>query len=138
MKNAHDRDALHVVACHPLTNSQASECLAVVRDRAEYLESDSVANQLAAYAFMMDGHLDQAASHFDKAVRLDPHHADCWLMLGRIHEHWQERKKAIQFYKRAVVFERRSHEGAITLARLLARSGNLKDAIHTIRVCLIR
>ncbi len=59
-------------------------------------------------------------------------------MLGRICEDAGQFNVAIQYYQRAMVFDDSQHESALALSRIHVRNKNIKEAIHTLRVSLLR
>lgn len=137
-ENPRDRAAIHVLAASSLQNSDPQKSLATLQRDPAILKDDPISHRLAGYAFLAQSDLDSALHHFDQSVRLDPCQSDCWTMLGRIHEESGRIKWAVEYYQRAVLFDDHEHESAIALSELYLRQRRLKDAIHTLRVSLLR
>ncbi|MGB7328586.1 MAG: sulfotransferase [Rubripirellula sp.] len=93
---------------------------------------------IAGYASVQSNLYEQARQMFDRVVRLDPHRCECWTMLGRIASHAEQADWAIEFHKRAIAFGDDCSESAIELSGIYVRHRRLDDAIHMLRVTLLR
>lgn len=133
-----DQQSIRVLATDSLIRSNPGRCLQILEKIPGLLRHDPIGNRIAGYAWLAQQSIAQAMSCFDQAVRLDPHQTDCWLWLGRIAEHSGDEDQAIEFYKRALILDEAVDAPAIALSSIHARRKNLKDAIHTLRVCLMR
>ncbi|MCO4783056.1 MAG: tetratricopeptide repeat protein [Candidatus Cloacimonetes bacterium] len=51
------------------------------------------------------GNLKAAQFYYNKALKLDPNHADCLISTGEVYEQFGHRKKALVYYERAYGFE---------------------------------
>lgn len=136
--NPGDRQSIRVLAAESLIRSNPDQCLQLLERIPGLLHHDPIGNRIAGYAWLAKQGIAQAVGCFDQAVRLDPHQTDCWLWLGRIAEHSGNDDQAIQFYKRALILDEAVDAPAIALSSIHVRRRNLKDAIHTLRVCLMR
>ena len=136
--NPLDRDALHVLAAFSLRNQNPSKSLSILHRDPTVLHENPLGHRIAGYAHLAQDQTDDARRHFDQAVRLDPCQSDCWTMLGHIHEDIGQNDWAITYYQRAIMFDDSRHDSALALSRLHARNKNLKEAIHTLRVSILR
>ncbi|TWU55059.1 tetratricopeptide repeat-containing sulfotransferase family protein [Rubripirellula reticaptiva] len=93
---------------------------------------------IAGYASVQSDQYEQARQMFDRVVKLDPHRCECWTMLGRIASHAEQSDWAIEFHKRAIAFGDDCSESAIELSGIYVRHKRLDDAIHMLRVTLLR
>ncbi|MEL6108963.1 MAG: tetratricopeptide repeat protein, partial [Planctomycetota bacterium] len=137
-KDARDSEAIHVLAASSLARRKPSESLRILRLQDESFLENALGNRLAGYAWLLKNDPDQAHDYFDRAVRLDPHLTDCWNLLGRIAERREQHEDAAAYYRRALVFEHADAESAIALSKLQAKRRQVRDAIHTLRICLLR
>ncbi|QDV47668.1 lipoprotein NlpI [Stieleria neptunia] len=137
-RNAFDIQALHVVAASSLVHQQPAKTLELLERDGEAFARDAVGNRLAGYAWLVRQDTGRARHSFDQAVRLDPNQPDCWKWLGQIAECDDQYEQAAEYYERGVLFDDGGHDSALALSRLHARQRQLKDAIHTLRVSLIR
>lgn len=133
-----DQQSIRVLAAESLIRSNPDRTLELIEMIPGLLHQDPVSNRIAGYAWLAKQSIQQAKECFDQAVRLDPHQTDGWLWLGRIAEHSGDEDQAIGFYKRALILDDAVDAPAIALSSLHVRRRNLKDAIHTLRVCLLR
>ncbi|WP_182869628.1 tetratricopeptide repeat-containing sulfotransferase family protein [Rhodopirellula sp. JC639] len=133
-----NRQAMHVVAASSLVHRQPEKALDLLAKTGEGLACDPVGNRLAGYAWLVNKDVSRAKQSFDQAVRLDPNQPDCWKWLGHLAEQDEQDEQAAEYYERGILFDDGGHESALALSRLHARNRQLKDAIHTLRVCLIR
>ena len=136
-KNPLDLEALRFLTCRLLLDERVEECLDRIEFSKRTVKSDAVLSQIAGYAQVLNGNEGESIQHFRIAVDLEPHLHDCWTMLGKIHEKRGMPIKAISYYRRAIVFDRSDYESAVSMAGLLAKRNQLRDAIHTLRVCLL-
>lgn len=137
-KNPGDRAAIHLLAASSLQNRNPQKSLATLHKDQAALEEDAVGRRLAGYACLAQKDIEAARRHFDRSIQLDPCQPDCWTMLGKIHENSGQPDLAIRYYERGLTFDDPDHESALALCRLYARSQRLQDAIHTLRVALLR
>ena len=137
-ENALDADATYVLAASSLTRRKPGESLRILSACPTVVDEDATGNRLAGYAWLLKDQTEQARHCFDRAVRIDPHLTDCWKLLGKIAEHEERHDDAVRFYRRALVFANADHESAIALSKIQARQHRLRDAIHTLRICLLR
>ena len=137
-KNTLDMQALHVVAASSLVQRQTAKTLELLQRDGETFARDPVGNRLAGYAWLVRQDTGRARHSFDQAVRLDPNQPDCWKWLGLIAESDDQYEQAAEYYERGILFDDGGHDSALALSRLHARQRQLKDAIHTLRVSLIR
>ncbi|PAY20393.1 hypothetical protein CKO51_06025 [Rhodopirellula sp. SM50] len=137
-RNALDMQALHVVAASSLVHRQTAKTLELLQRDGETFARDPVGNRLAGYAWLVRQDTGRARHSFDQAVRLDPNQPDCWKWLGLIAESDDQYEQAAGYYERGILFDDGGHDSALALSRLHARRRQLKDAIHTLRVSLIR
>ena len=128
----------NVVAASLLVSNQANECLRILAEHESGLESDAMASRIAGYAYLVQGDEQVAQAHFSRSVKLDPCHADCWTWLGKIAERHSDKELATGYYERGIVFDDDDYEATLALSQMLVRSRKLKDAIHTLRVGLMR
>lgn len=136
--DAFDLPALHVIAASSLVHHQPARTLDLLQQNDEVLQGDAVGNRLAGYAWLVQQDAAMARHFFDKAVRLDPNQPDCWNWLGRIAERDDEYERAAEYYERGILFDDGDHDSALALSNLHTRNRHLNDAIHTLRICLIR
>ncbi len=137
-ENHEDVDSLCVVAASFLQRRQPQRVFEVLgRDRA-ILANNAVCNRLAGCAALMGQHDEDAQSYLSKAVELDPCQFDSWTMLGRISETTGRTDWAIKYYQRAMVFDQTCHDSALALARLHAKRRQFQEAIHVLRVSILR
>ncbi len=136
--NPGDTEAIHVIAASKLRQLKPERSLSILCRDATTLDDNPIGHRLAGYAYLAQHRNEAALDHFDRAVRLDPCQADCWTMLGRICEDAGRFAVAIQYYQRAMVFDGSQHESALALSRIHFRNKNIKEAIHTLRVSLLR
>ncbi|WP_167547201.1 tetratricopeptide repeat-containing sulfotransferase family protein [Stieleria maiorica] len=137
-RDTFDMQSLHVVAASSLVHKQPEKALDLLAKAGDRLARDPMGNRLAGYAWLVHKDIGRAKQSFDQAVRLDPNQPDCWKWLGHLAEHDDRYEQAAEYYQRGILFDDGGHESAIALSRLHARHRQLKDAIHTLRVCLIR
>ena len=137
-KDASDVAAIHVVAAADLCNRRPDSSLSILRKESTTLAGNAIGHRLAGYAYLAQQQMEAAMSHFDQAVRIDPCHCDAWVMMGGIQEKSGQRDLAIAYYKRAVVFDDRTHESTLALSRLYAERKDIKEAIDTLRISLFR
>jgi tetratricopeptide (TPR) repeat protein len=137
-RNASDASALHVIAASSLVRDDPARCLEVLLRDPHAFALDPVGQRLAGYARLIKKEFAEARQCFDEAVRLDPNQPDCWNWLGQIAEHQEDDGQAAGYYERGILFDDGQHDSALALSRLHARNRQLKDAIHTLRVCLLR
>ena len=136
--NALDSPARHVVAASSLVRQQPARTLEILACDSDSFQRHPVSNRLAAYAWLVRKDVSRARRHFDQSVRLDPNQPDCWNWLGRLAEQDDEDEQAAEYYERGILFDDGGHDSALALSRLHAKNRQLADAIHTLRVCLIR
>lgn len=136
--DSRDFAAVHVLAASSLIRRNPSESLRILQLHDQSFEENALGNRLAGYAWLLKNDLDQAHHHFDRAVRLDPHLTDCWNLLGKIAEGRDQQEDAAAYYRRALVFEHADAESAIALSKIQAKQSRVRDAIHTLRICLLR
>ncbi|MCA9137783.1 MAG: sulfotransferase [Planctomycetales bacterium] len=136
--NSHDRPARHVVAASSLLHQQPVKTLELLGSDFEDFSCHPVSNRLAGYAWLARNDLHLARNYFDQSVRLDPNQPDCWNWLGRIAEEDHEFDQASEYYERGMMFDDGGHDSALALSQLQVKNRNIADAIHTLRVCLIR
>lgn len=136
--NAFDRPARHVAAASSLARRQPSRALEILADDSEDFRSHPVSNRLAGYAWLVSNDLRLASNCFDRSVRLDPNQPDCWNWLGRIAEQDDDLEQAVAYYERGILFDDDSYDSALALSKLHVKNRQLVNAIHTLRVCLIR
>lgn len=133
-----DVAAVHVIAAASLMDRQPERSLSLLRQSTSALRGSATGHRLAGYAHVVQQQLDQAKSHFDQAVRIDPCQYDSWAILGGIEEMSGLHDQAIMYYQRALVFDDKNHESALALSRIYSARRNLKDAIDTLRISLLR
>tara|TARA_R110002049_G_scaffold285698_1_gene466762 strand:- start:176780 stop:178840 length:2061 start_codon:yes stop_codon:yes gene_type:complete len=138
IQNPSDNDAIHVLAASSLVRHRPEKSLEILESVPGLLHHDAIGNRLAGYAWLAQNHVSQARRCFDQAVRLDPNQPDCWLWLGRMAEESGQDEGAIHYYERAILFDDVDDTPALALSQLHARHRDLKNAIHTLRVCLLR
>jgi tetratricopeptide (TPR) repeat protein len=136
--NRLDKDAIHVIAASHLQDQKPTRSLSVLNKAPDILGDNPIGHRVAGYACLVQREMDVARWHFDQSIRLDPCQPDCWTTLGRIHEDLGEHQSAIEHYRRAMVFDDSQHDSALALSKLYVRNHNLTEAIHTLRVSLIR
>jgi tetratricopeptide (TPR) repeat protein len=136
--NPSDAAALHVIAASSLVRGEPKHSLEVLQRSAQEIESDPTGNRLAGYAWLASQDVARARKCFDDSVRLDPHQADCWNRLGQIAEWNDDHESAMGYYERGILFDDGQHDSAIALSDLQLRNRKVKDAIHTLRICLLR
>ena len=133
-----DAEAKHVVAADSLLRDQPARTLELLEHDRGRPSLSAIGNRIAGYAsFVRDDH-HHAHHYLDQSVRIDPTQTDCWTLLGHIAAEFGQTQGAVRFYERAIMFDEKDHESAIALAGLHARHHRLQDAIHTLRVCLLR
>ena len=137
-KNSMDRAALHVLAASSLRGHRPEQSISLLNSDVQALAGDSVGNRLAGYAYLAQGDLDNAKNSFDQSVSLDPHGCDCWVELGTLAESVGEFDAAIDYFEKGAIFDDARHENSLSLARLFSRKNRIQDAIHTLRVGLLR
>jgi len=137
-ENPRDAEAIHVLAAHSLQSRNPQKSLATLQKDPTFLDQDPIGHRLAGYAYLAQSDLDSARHHFDRSIRLDPCQPDCWTMLGKIHEDSGQHEWAVKYYQRAILFDDPRHESTLALSKLYARCQRLSDAIHTLRVSLLR
>lgn len=133
-----DHSALQVVAASSLMRSQPGKSLDLLQRDPQHLHCDPLSNRIAGYAWLVKEEPRRAKQRFDDAVRLDPNQPDCWKWLGRLAEQEDELDQATEYYERGILFDDGRHESALALSKMQARNRQLAEAIHTLRVCLIR
>ena len=138
MRDAKDAQAVHVVAASNLLEQNASRSIELLQQVPESMQSNALSNRLAGYAWIVRNDFQRAKSCLDTSIRIDPHQPDCWNLLGQLAEKNSEFDSAKGYYQRGILFDDKGHDSAISLSRLHARHRNLKQAIHTLRVCLLR
>mgnify|MGYP001547206913 FL=1 len=131
-------ESLHVIAASALTHSDPDRTLKTIDRIDRWQEFDAVANRLAGFAWLMKGHHHHASCCLERAVSLAPDLPDCWFFLGRIAEEDGLTELAIKSFQRGAIFEDAPHQCALALARLFRSKRHLTEAIHTLRVSLIR
>jgi tetratricopeptide (TPR) repeat protein len=137
-QNPRDCEAIHVLAAYSLQNRDPERSLATLQRDPDVLDNDPIGNRLAGYAYLAQSDVESARHHFDRSVRLDPCQSDCWAMLGKIHEDSGQHEWAVKYYQRAILFEDSQHESTLALSELYVRCRRRQDAIHTLRVSLLR
>lgn len=137
-ENANDHAAVHVLAAASLARQNPAESLRILESQPQSVIENATGNRLAGYAWLLKDELARARTCFDRAVRLDPHLTDCWNLLGKIAEGQERPDDAVRYYRRAIVFENAGHESAIALSKLQAKQARVRDAIHTLRISLLR
>src|SRR5215207_9958099 len=72
------------------------------------------------------GLFSQAAEIFERAVKLDPHHADAYFALGHAYFDLQQWKKAVGSFERAVELNPKDQQAIdlLSLARTMAHGGS--------------
>ena len=85
-KNSRDVEAIHVMAAAQLCVRKPDRSLLILQNETSALNGNATGHRLAGYAHLIQHEMENAASHFDQAVRIDPCQHDCWTMLGGIHE----------------------------------------------------
>lgn len=136
--NGNDHTAWCVIAAASLAHQRPDRSLELLQDAPQLLKHDATGNRLAGYAALAQQQAVKAREFFDRAVRLDPHQPDCWNLLGKIAEEDNDTSQAVEYYERGLVFDDPSHVSALSLSQLQAKNNLLRDAIHTLRVCLMR
>ncbi len=136
--DANDVAAVHVIAAANLLDRKPEQSLLVLGQSSVALLGSATGHRLAGYAHVAQQQLDEAKSHFDQAVRIDPCQYDSWAMLGGIQEKGGFHDQAIMYYQRALVFDDKNHESALALSRIYSARRNLKEAIGTLRISLLR
>ncbi len=136
--NLGDVEALNLLAAFNLHNHNPQKSLQLLAADPAILRDNPLGHRVAGYACLVQQQTDAARTHFDQSVRLDPRQPDCWTMLGRISEDAGNEESAFECYRRALVFDDTQHESALSLAKLHVGNGNLKEAIHILRVALLR
>ncbi|TWU02257.1 tetratricopeptide repeat-containing sulfotransferase family protein [Stieleria varia] len=129
---------VHVVAAAALTRRRPDRTLDLLDRYATFLLADPTARRIEGYAFLESGNLSKATECFKLALELDPCLPDCWFLLGQISEQSGEIQGAMQYYQRGTVIGDYQHQSALALANLQSKSVSLIDAIHTLRVSLLR
>lgn len=133
-----DGVAKSVLAASFLVSDQPPRSLEVLGDDEVCFGEDPLFNRIAGYAHLMLGEVETAAMCFDRVIRLDPHQPDCWWLLGRIAMRRSDQAKAIEYFEQGALLDGDARQSTLALARLQARRGQLKEAIHALRVCLLR
>ena len=137
-RNCEDVQATRVIAAASLVRREPARSIQMLSRLPKLMDQDAASNRLAGYAALLLENSEDAQRYFDRAVRLDPHLPDCWHLLGKLAEAKDDSVAAEQYYERGVIFEESEHESAISLSNLQLRNRNMRDAIHTLRVCLFR
>ncbi|MDM4017524.1 tetratricopeptide repeat-containing sulfotransferase family protein [Roseiconus lacunae] len=106
-------------------------------------QSDAATSRLYGYAAMAAKDFSNALEAFDRSVRVDPHQPDCWFRMGQIAEHRcvessGDESAAIKYYERGSFFDDEAFRSTLALSDLHHRQRRLGDAIHVLRVSLIR
>jgi tetratricopeptide (TPR) repeat protein len=135
--NPGDLEAIYVQAVASLLNRNPTKSLQILGNAPAALES-GLGNRIAGYASLAENKVDDAHRYFERAVQLDPCQADCWTMLGRILECNHRDDQAMKCYERAILFDSSQTESALSLSRLQLKGKRVKDAIHTLRITLLR
>ncbi|MGB7346425.1 MAG: sulfotransferase [Pirellulaceae bacterium] len=133
-----DQTAFNVVVANDLLRNRPEKSLSRLAQSSAAWEQNSDSHQIAGFACILTDQLDRAQEHLTRSVKLDPHRPDCWTLLGRISETRGQESGAIEYYKRAIILDDKAYDSAIALSQIHARKKNLRDAIHTLRVCLLR
>jgi tetratricopeptide (TPR) repeat protein len=133
----HDEPARHLLAVARLHSNDPDRCLSLIID-SPWRHVSAVRQRILAYAYLLQSNVEIALGHLNEAVRLDPAQIDCWTLLGQIHEEHDNQASAIEYYRRGMVFDQCCHEPAIRLSRLHFKRSDLKEAVHTLRIALMR
>ncbi|WP_158222859.1 tetratricopeptide repeat-containing sulfotransferase family protein [Rhodopirellula sp. MGV] len=128
---------VHVVVADLLRQKKQDQAVAILFAHAD-MENDPVANRLRAYASLAAGDLDSAHETLERSIQLDPHQAECWYLLGKIAETKDNPKAALKYYERGSFFDDEQYSSTLTLAEYHEQRHDLGEAIHVIRVNLIR
>lgn len=136
--DAKNLDATRVLAAANLVRRDPAKSIQMLSGVPAALDQDATSNRLAGYASLLLEKQNDARRYLDRAVRLDPHLPDCWNLLGKLAEQDDDEQSAKKYYERGMVFDRNEHESALALSNLQLRKKKLRDAIHTLRVCLFR
>lgn len=136
--NEFDVLSRNVIAASSLVRKQPGRTLELLQRYPDSLATDGFGNRLAGYAWLEKQDITRARQSFDAAVRLDPHQPDCWHLLGQIAESDDQYEQAVEYYQRGVLFDHGTHDSALALSRVHVRNRQLREAIHTLRISLIR
>lgn len=137
-RDAGDRTAMYVMAASALMADDPRRAFRWLSRPDMSYQEDVTGNRLAAYVSLACDDVEHARVCFDRAVRMDPRLSDCWLRLGQIAQRRGQFRQAATCYERGALFEDRAHQNTLAHARLCVRQKRLKDAIHLLRVCLLR
>ncbi|TWU47253.1 cellulose synthase subunit BcsC [Rubripirellula tenax] len=94
--------------------------------------------QVAGYACVLQDDLDQAALLLNRTVKLEPRAAECWTVLGRIASANRQPELAMERHQRAIAVSNATCASVLDLTHVFVRHRRLDDAIHTLRVALMR
>ena len=133
-----DQAAVNLVAVSSLQRNRPEQALRLLDQHSSTWRDDAVSRQIAGYAYWALEDLEQAHEHLDRAVRIDPHHPECWILLGKLCENSGADDQAVEHYQRAIVLDDAAFESAIALSKLHAKKRRVRDAIHILRVSLLR
>lgn len=136
--DSNDRGAVNVLAAAALLRNRPERTLALLESDIQRLHADPMGSRLAGYAWMLNQDVQNAYRAFDRSVRLNPCQPDCWTQLGRIAEHCGETDGALAYYERASFFDDGRYGSALALSKLLSRNSKLEDAIHALRLSLMK
>ncbi len=136
--DATDHSAANVLAANFLVADQPDRTIELLRRSPNALQQNANSNRLVGYAHWMKQQFDLAEKHLRQSVELNPCQSDAWTRLGQLAHQNGHDSLAMQYYQRAIVIDDTDHEPGIALARLHSRRGQLCDAIHVLRVCLLK
>ncbi|QDT09316.1 tetratricopeptide repeat-containing sulfotransferase family protein [Planctomycetes bacterium K23_9] len=133
-----DAIAVNVVAANDLIRNRPEKSLQRLEQSSNDWIQNSDSSQIAGFACVLTKQFQQAHEHLSRCVKLDPHRPDCWTLLGKLSEQSGQESWAIEYYERAIVLDESSFDSAIALSQIYAKKNDLRSAIHTLRVCLLR
>ncbi len=97
-------------------------------------KNNDVAHYNLAFAFRVQGNIEEAINHSQEALRIKPSYADAHIHLGLIYErYFNNFDKAIYHYRQALQFKPNDPDIYFDMGLALAKKGELKEAIGNFR-----
>lgn len=90
----------------------------------------------AAGAALSLGLTGDASSHLDRALQIDPNHAEAWQKRGELHLELQQFEEGLGSYLRAIELAPRENENYLSAARCVLSRESADSAIQRLRAAL--